>query len=279
MKSKSKKSLKSSIVLLTIFISLFFNTGLITTVFTPNSVSNDSSLDNLEYTNIELNVLVPKITIKTSYSPNGEEFKQLRLHDGGNLAEVGKPRVPFQIVEILLPYGKDMRDIEVFAENWQILEGHYKIEPAQEQIPIASSKETDFAFDALFYQSKSPYPNKIYSVVGIYELRGYRILVVNLYPVKYYPNTGIISYTKEMSISVNLADSTNINTLYRNQKVDENHVLKSIKNPEVLNSYKGKIVEHNLITPKLALPPGSYDYVIITNNDLKILRDLIHFKI
>jgi hypothetical protein len=123
--------------------------------------------------------------------------------------------------------------------------------------------------DNSVYNSISPFPNKQYSVVGVYELRGYRILVLNLYPVSYIPKTGKVSYFKDITVLVSLTNRPNANLLFRNLKGDENRVINTVDNPELVDVYRGKNTQLISLGSSLDLPPGSYDYVIITNEALR----------
>jgi len=264
--------LKSKILLLTILILVFFTSAVVNSTnltLTSKDSLNNSTLFASENDHIDLRISIPEIEIKNSYSPNGDEYQHLSLRGGGHLAETGRPRMPFKTVRILLPHGKDLKDIEVFTGEFYRLKGDFYIEPAQEQVPIGSSKQVEFKLDSGLYQTSGPFPKELHSVVGVYELKGYRILIVNLYPIKYFPAIGKVSYLKEMSISINLVDSDNINTFYRNLVTDEKFIAKTIDNPEVLSSYRNNNIHKNLINPILDLPSGSYDYLIITNEALK----------
>jgi hypothetical protein len=211
---------------------------------------------------IELKVNISEIMIENINFPSGEKFQRLSIEGGGNLGQTGSPSLPFKTVKILLPYGKDIADIEIITGKTQILEGSYKIEPTQEQIPIGSDEITEFKFDYSIYNSNNPFPDKQYSIVGTYELRGYRILVLNLHPVSYIPKTGKVSYFEDMMVRVSLTKNTHVNSLFRNLKADEE------LNPEFAESYRGKKSQLISLGAHLDLPLGSYDYVIITNEVL-----------
>lgn len=186
---KEKKSIIFFVISLLYFCSIFSNAFInigTSDLFLETQENVFGENDDL----IELKVTISEIVIDDKESPTGESFQRLSIEGGGNLGQTGSPNLPFKIVKILLPYGKDMADIEIITGETHILEGSYKIEPAQEQTPISSNEVTEFKLDNSVYNSIIPFPNKLYSIVGVYELRGYRILVLNLYPVNYIPKTG-----------------------------------------------------------------------------------------
>jgi len=218
---------------------------------------------------IELDVHTTGVSIEEINAPNGDLYHQLGIDEGGVLGEAGYPSLPFKTLKVLLPHGKDMVDIDVQCGFEQVIEGSYNIIPAQELIPIGSGIITDFIFDSPIYNSLDPYPEKLYSVVGTYGLRGYKILVLNVFPVRYIPQIGMVSYFENMKVSISVADTDDENTLYRGLEEDEKMVLDIIDNTEAIDSYKNDLPLDNFLIEPLALPSASYDYVIITNEALK----------
>ncbi|TKJ27479.1 MAG: hypothetical protein CEE42_02145 [Promethearchaeota archaeon Loki_b31] len=262
---KKKKSVTFFIISLlyfsSIFSSAFMNIGTSSLFLDENIFGNNDDL-------IELKVTISEILIEDKESPTGEIFQRLSIEGSGNFGQTGSPSLPFKVVKILLPYGKDMADVEIITGETQILEGSYKIEPVQEQTPISSNEVTEFKLDNSVYNSINPFPDKQYSIVGVYELRGYRILVLNLYPVSYVPKTGKVSYFRDITVLVRLTNHPNANLLFRNLKVDEKRVVNTVDNPELVDVYRGKNPQLISLGSSLDLPPGSYDYIIITNEAL-----------
>jgi chemotaxis signal transduction protein len=263
LKKKEKCIIISLLYFCSIFSNVFINNGT-SDLFLATQENVFGNNDDL----IELKVTISDILIEDKKSPTGECFQRLSIDGGGNLDQTGSPSLPFKIVKMLLPYGKDMADIEIITGETHILEGSYKIEPAQEQVHISSNEVTEFKLDNSIYNSISPFPNKQYSIVGVYELRGYRILVLNLYPVSYIPKTGKVSYFKDIMVRVSLTNRPNTNSLFRDLKVDEKRVVNTVDNPELVDVYRGKNTQLISLGASLDLPPASYDYVIITNEAL-----------
>ncbi len=206
----------------------------------------------------------PNLYIEPVYSYPGKVFHQISLEGGGNLAEVGNPRLPFKTIQILLPYGKDLKDIKVISGKEVELEGKYEIEPAQEQVPIGLDKTPELNLNEEVYNSELNFPKKIYNIEGIHEFRGYRILIVNLFPISYIPKLGKITHIKDMVINIELVNSKDVNKYYRDSTKDKTQILQLVDNPEVINSY----TQEKTQIPSFDLQSGSYDYLIITSNSL-----------
>ena len=115
-----------------------------------------------------------------------------------------------------------------------------KIEPVQKQIPIGSLEIPNFQLNTELYSSSNTFPETLYNIVGIYELKGYRILVLNLYPISYIPKTGQITYYDEMEVQVSLNEKSRLNRLFRGTFNDEKSIVNLIENPEILTTYSNK---------------------------------------
>ncbi|MBU3901780.1 MAG: hypothetical protein KKE04_00225, partial [Candidatus Thermoplasmatota archaeon] len=128
----------------------------------------------------------------------------------------GEPELPFKTVKILLPQGKDVLSVNVKTDKKIMLNGSFNIEPGQKPVPLTYGYEVDkhpsqksgpLPYNAVLknqqdrnqknqtiYSSSKPFPGKLYDSLGVQIFRGYRILIVNLYPVQYIPKTGEIYY-------------------------------------------------------------------------------------
>ncbi|MFX0133993.1 MAG: C25 family cysteine peptidase, partial [Candidatus Hodarchaeota archaeon] len=247
-------------------------------------IAKNQGKKSLDGDKIEIKVSLSDVKVEDIQYPNDGIYKRVYMDDCENIGQVGYPKLPTKTLKLLLPYGKDLNEVSVISGQEHILEGNYKIEPAQAQIRIGIDTIPDFTIDEVIYQSKQPHPDKPYSIVGVYELKGYRILILNIHPVKYIPYFGKITYFKDFIVQVNLVENRNCNSLFKGEEGDEKHVLETVDNPELVDTYTSNI---NLGTPlgsPLSLPPASYEYVIITNEALKnsnedfTFQDLADYK-
>ena len=269
---------------LMLFTSILCINGI---VLSPaNKKIQDIQLDNLEEPSepissteiIKLDVYTNDISIEEITAPNGDLYHQLGIDEGGVIGEVGYPNLPFKTLKVLLPHGKDRVSIDVQCGPEQVVEGFYNIIPAQELIAIGSGRIPEFSLKSSIYSSMASYPEKLYSVVGTYNLRGYKILVLNVFPVRYVPQTGMLSYFENMKVSVSVDDTEEENTFYRNLEDDEALVMNTIDNPEEINSYRAVSTLNDGSFMPLGLPTASYDYVIITSEALKNSAGLYTFQ-
>lgn len=218
-----------------------------------------------------------------------------------NYGKCGEPILPFKTVNILLSPNSDISRIEILPENKTILSGQYNIKPGEKPVPISFSAtkppenihyaptentRIDITFNQTIYNSIEPYPGKLFSDIGVQKLRGYSVLVVNLYPVQYIPKTGEIYYYENMELIVNTKPiKLDTPSLYRGLLKDKEKVISMVANPEKSNTYdKLELARKKTSRSSLVNPAEEYDYVIITNNELNssteeyTLQDLVDRK-
>ena len=202
------------------------------------------------------------------------EYERVIVENLHNLANPGDPNLPFKTLNILLSQGKIVQSIEVTGNQIR-MPGRFHIEPAQKPVPIGSNLRCRTLPDLSIYNSTEPYPGKLYTKQAIQEFRGYKILILNLYPVQYVPKSGGISYFDRMDVIVNLVPETaNIKSKnkenFRGLPQDKARVLNLVTNPEVANAYNTPhIVTTSAQSTSIVDPADNYDYVIITSNALQ----------
>ncbi|MBN1801305.1 MAG: hypothetical protein JW891_07350 [Candidatus Lokiarchaeota archaeon] len=260
-----------------------------------NNASDNIEALNVQVRTLEFNLPTKDLEITKVIASTGEICNRLSLQEGASLSQAGAPQLPLKTMKILLPNGFEYENIELELTNIKEISLDYKIEPAEEPVPIGFNVDPEITFNSSIYNSTDIFPGKYYSIEGIYGFRGYKVLILNLYPIQYTPYNGKVTLVEDMKIDLNLRKTTNFNNpLYRNLKKDENKVITFVENPEDVISYSGGssiitgasfLTNPSLTTSSvLGLPPASYDYVIITNNALKnsagtyTFQDLADFK-
>ncbi len=188
-------------------------------------------------------------------------YSRVRITGLNNFGQPGEPRLPFKTVRFLLPYGRNLSNVKVSWTNRKVVYGSYIVEPGQEPMPLSYKGAVNLtAPDSTVYNSVSPFPGKQYEIVSIQNLRGFRIAVINLFPVEYIPATGQLAYYENMSLNLQL-ESTSESlpyNLYRGTESDRQMVSGSVDNPEAVETYP----------INTAAPLAIVDYLIITNDAL-----------
>lgn len=183
------------------------------------------------------------------------KYHRIIMQDIGNMAKPGEPLLPEKTVKILIPYGKEIGEIDVMGKRKVTLEGEYHIEPGERPVPLSYKDASTFGGEPCFsaslrnkgkirptprderiYNSEKPFPGRWYTFGSVQSMRGYRILIVNLHPVEYIPKEGRISYYKRMLIRVKTRPIEKP-IPFRGRIEDERRVKELVVNPEEILSY------------------------------------------
>jgi hypothetical protein len=177
----------------------------------------------------------------------------------------GEPVLPFKTARILIPYGEEVQDIQVIPGE-ELYRGEFYIEPGQEPVPLSfTGPVTPTQPDGVIYNSDKAFPEEDYLKVSVQGMKGYQILILNLYPVKYVPKVRMLSYFDSMQVVVSTTASTP-SELFRGVPEDRAEAAKVVDNPDALSTYdpaKASKPERSPLSPT-----DQYDYVIITNEAL-----------
>ena len=180
----------------------------------------------------------------------------VKLHD-----DVGMPLLPVKTAKILIPQGHEVKSINVIPGKKATLEGTFIIEYAKPPIPIGYQEKVETRPNQQVYGSNSPFPGSLYSIVSTRNLSGYRILVLNLFPVEYIPASGKVSYYESLKVIVTNVPSGpphGRQARCRNLAADKARVKKLVDNPSLVTDYAAEAVPMG----------GLYEYVIITTHEM-----------
>ncbi|MEM0492796.1 MAG: DUF2341 domain-containing protein [Candidatus Thermoplasmatota archaeon] len=198
------------------------------------------------------------------------EYTLLSLTDGNHLTDPGKPMIPYKEIKIALPEEMNAMDVQILEAQQQTLDGKYNIFPAQ---PVRTTNEIreNFNFiepDPSIYKSSQPYPTKTIEFLYQTDLAGQNIAVIQVNPIQYIPLTQqIILYTK---ITINIIGKPGYicgdylpKALPESERISyQQRIEKMVENPEQVILRERQ--EGGMMT--LGVPPGNYEYVIITQS-------------
>jgi len=200
-----------------------------------------------------------KINIK------GKVYDRITVDELPNINDFRESRLPVKPVRVLLPQYGSMENIEVFTSGKISFGSGYNIELGAKVVPLVTTqqitkKQSSNAIKPLKSNCDIT-PEPLYSDVAVYTARGFSILHMNLHPVQYVPETGEIFYYNHITLIVETKESS-MNSAFRGMPKDYANVENLVENPSDVYNYKPSSVEKLLST-------GTYDYVIITNEELK----------
>ncbi len=292
LESKKKRTQNKTVILVLVLIlfvnlsNVFYNSS----IFPLNIYEDIESIienfpddqNTFEYEreiSLEFKVLTEDLKISEIMVETGEMCTRLSFKGESLLYRSGSPCIPMKTLKILLPKDYCLESVEIGINKIEFFDLDYRLEPAQEFLPIGLNVTSEYVFNSNIYQSSDLFPGNYYSIEGVYGVRGYQILVLNIFPIQYIPNNQKISFTKDMDVVVNLLKQTNkkADEFLRNLVVDREKVMSMVENPDEISTYNTK-------ETSLKLSAESYDYVIITNEALKnsgatyTFQDLADYK-
>jgi len=173
----------------------------------------------------------------------------------------GLPVLPFKTAKILLPFGIQFEYVRAISGKKMSLLGSYLVEYGQESLPLSGVKSPDASGtnfpNETVYGSSEPFPNRLYSDVSVQSKMGYKILLLNLYPVEYIPKTGELFYYESIRLEVKVTLDNGSETSAFNGYSQRREIVEGmVDNSEVIETY-----------PTLEQTPA-YQYVIITSEEL-----------
>jgi hypothetical protein len=102
---------------------------------------------------------------------------------------------------------------------------------------------------------------ELYTTVGIYTIKGYQVLFLNLHPVTYNEQFGQLTYYPRLSVSIQTTPSGSSKTV-RGFISDRDQVESLVENPSMMQTYDSVMPTSN--------PLQSATYLIITSEELAI---------
>jgi parallel beta-helix repeat protein len=200
-------------------------------------------------------VLTEIIVSNTSYT-------QISIENAPSDGNLGAPSLPTYGANILLPPGREVKNILVNGMRSTSHSIPYQVNPAGEPVPFSQIEQTQPPVpDSTVYSLHTPYPPTLYTNSNIQCFRGYQILVLTLNPVQYVPaqNT-LISYT-QLEVTVELTEEKGpSNQLYRGGvETDTQEAINKVNNPEMVAAYP---IEKDFL-------PDEYVMLILTTDELK----------
>ena len=246
---------------------------LLLSYFLPLPLHLHSMAGNIDTINKSFTFEAPVIDIKNNYS-------HVRLKNLPAYGEAGKPVLPFKTVRLLLPYGREVGDIQVSGKDKRTLNILHPVSHGQKYVPSGSTKWEYTSPNKKIYNSKQPFPGYLYQEAVVQRKMGYSILTINLYPMEYIPASKKASFYKEIIINVNTIpmSAINNNMQINHSEKARKEISEIIDNEEVLSTYNpsneltinGESSTGFLLEQGSFLNPDkSYEYIIITSDELK----------
>ncbi|HVP37406.1 MAG TPA: C25 family cysteine peptidase [Terriglobales bacterium] len=194
-------------------------------------------------------------------------YDYIQLKKGEVEEEIGKPMLPFRIINLLIPENKAVDTILCETED-ENLPGNYVLPPCFSKEKTDDSPVNGLSrLDSAVYFSEEGYPQEPYKIISSGYLEGNHILTLALYPLKYFPEDQNLVFNKSLKLTILFKEAPS-RKVYSNLDLEEKNRLTTaflgsmLYNPEELPAHP------HLSGYKI----GTTDqpiYLIITSEELK----------
>lgn len=189
----------------------------------------------------------------------------------------GEPVLPFKLVRLLIPQGKEVESVSIIPGNRTRLTGKFNVEYGRTLLPTSVNAIVEDKANETIYSSADPFPGKLYSQESVQYMRGHGIFLLRLYPVEYLPKTGELYYYQEMILNVDLKNGGESSSFFRGLPEDVQAIQSIVDNPNARGTYR---ITPDKLQTAISSPLASYKYVIVTSNALNSsFQPLITWKI
>jgi len=193
-------------------------------------------------------------------------FTVVSMNDAVTLMEPGAPALPMKNLNLLIPATAEIRKVEVVASEHVVLQGTYRIYPAQPARPLTTTTNDERRTmneerpltppDPAVYSRDNDFPGKLAEPVASGSKSGYRIAGVIVYPLQYNPKSGRLTLYTRLNLKITYdEDVHSARVLTRSQTdVFGPDVASLVVNPDKAKSF----------APLTRAIDAEVDYAIIT---------------
>ena len=240
---------------------------LIASMASAVDLSNEKENENIEINDLSYTFLF-KEPESNKVRANNLDFASVGIDGCIAIAKnSGDPAIAAKPVTLLLPPMKEVSNVKINGNPIE-LDIELPIIPYQEPVPFGHA-QGEFKINNEVYAKDTFYPGRLKDDYSISYSHGYTIFNIVLNPMQYNPVKAKVEYYPEMTIEIELEDTSEMNQFYRNNPKDEAWVENLVYNPDITDFYKPKLGTSSY-PGGICNPTDDYDYVIITteHNDL-----------
>ncbi len=173
-----------------------------------------------------------------------------------NTAKTGQPLLPWFASKILLPPGEAIESVEFIGHDLVQMPGSYQLSPKQYAQPLSKGASGIFAKDKKLYKSNEAYPIKNYNKGRTDYWAGHGIAMVNYTPFVYLPQSGQVSYYRQVTIVIHTQKTSQANqalNLLTSRSEEIEQIKAFVENPEMQNEY-----------PSSTIKTDDYEMLVVT---------------
>lgn len=214
------------------------------------------------------------VTSTITFSENDVSFGTLQgydtvqLNDGYYPSEIGKPMLPEKTIRVAVPSDMKATSVKILAMTEQPLEGTYTVYPTQppQKIGMVTETNTFQKDDDTIYSSSLAYPATTIELNGESDLAGQPFADLTISPLHYIPVQKKVTLLTSLTFVIEgssgylCGDYLSLHLSQSEQNRYQQMVQDMVINPENVH------LQSSTIPQKTGVEPGTYSYVIITQN-------------
>lgn len=208
------------------------------------------------------------------------DFDVVELAGYPALVQPGMPRIPRVVERVLIPAGAEPTAVELVDVEWMTIPGHRNLVPAQPDVALMTldcrrnaldRQGLAYEPDPSVYAVNAYYPSSPLRLLESGTLGGFRIAFVEVLPVRWNPTTGELQLATRLSYRLTYANGNSDATVPSlDQREFYAEMVRSlVVNPQDVERFEPTIRRSTLSS----LPPGHYEYVVISTPPLDTCFD------
>ena len=119
------------------------------------------------------------------------------------IMEPGQPAIPYIPVKVLLPMGQKLTSVNVELTDLTIVRGNKYIDHVRKMQPLSQPTRDNTLKDQTIYSRNANFPEMNYELLGTQRVKGYDLIIINVYPYKFNPVTRTVTWFQTAEITVN----------------------------------------------------------------------------
>jgi hypothetical protein len=225
--------------------------------------------------------LKASVTYDLQFNPSDLNFETkdgfdiVSLEGTSFIDDLGKPMLPVKYLNLIIPQGTKAHSISLTINSFYQIPGSYFIYPTQPPVLTSTGKDTIFIPpDSLVYNTDIPYPYRKARIISTGNFAGSKIAFIAFYPLQYNPTSGKIILYTDVTITLTVRISDDIN---------RGPIKRTLKSYRIYKKALYSIVDNNWDIPGYCWEPAvventsalkskgrgtNYEYVVITADSL-----------
>lgn len=203
---------------------------------------------------------------------NDGEYDLIKLKDCLIMGEEGTPILPWKAIDLLLPQGQEVREINILNVEYYDHKTNVNLKPASSPVPISvkQSYVSNTIPNPTIYNSSEIYPTSMMTQVYTNYLAGHSIASFSFCPIQYIPAKKQLESIKNIRLEIvtQIGSRNDVRSAKTNEEI-ENRLFAIVDNPEMLSLYNYNENQRN----------DDYDILLISSSELlPEFEDYITFK-